>query len=83
MNELVSDKMMRSLTAETKPAFSKNEVTFMELCCTELTYKEMADKMFISPRTIDNYRESLFQKTNAKSRTGLVLYAIQNDIVKL
>jgi len=83
MNELVSDKMMRSLTAEAKPAFSKNEVTFMELCCTELTYKEMADKMFISPRTIDNYRESLFQKTNAKSRTGLVLYALQNDIVKL
>jgi len=39
--------------------------------------------MFISPRTVDNYREALFQKLNLKSRTGLVLYAIQNDLVKL
>ena len=38
--------------------------------------------MFVSPRTVDNYRESLFQKLTIKSRTGLVLYAIQNEIFK-
>jgi DNA-binding CsgD family transcriptional regulator len=38
--------------------------------------------MFISPRTVDNYREALFLKLNLKSRTGLVLYAIQNEIFK-
>ncbi len=84
INELVSGKMIRSISAaEHAPVFSKNEVTFLKLCCTELTYKEMADQMFISPRTIDNYREALFQKLNLKSRTGLVLYAIQHDMVKV
>ncbi|MDB5031569.1 response regulator transcription factor [Mucilaginibacter sp.] len=84
MNDLVSSKMVRSLTnTESVPVFSKNEAAFIELCCTELTYKEIADQMFISPRTVDNYREALFQKLNLKSRIGLVLYAIQNDMVKL
>lgn len=46
----------------------------------ELTYKEMADQMNISPRTIDNYRESLFTKLQSRSRTGLVLYAIKHRI---
>jgi DNA-binding NarL/FixJ family response regulator len=36
--------------------------------------------MFVSPRTVDNYREALFLKLNLKSRTGLVLYAIQNQV---
>jgi len=83
INELVSSKMVRSLTAETAPVFTKNEIGFLQLCCTELSYKEIADQLFVSPRTVDNYRDALFQKLNLKSRTGLVLYAIQNDIVKL
>jgi DNA-binding NarL/FixJ family response regulator len=83
INELVSGKMIRSITADSDPVFTANEVAFLKLCCTELTYKEIAHQMFISPRTIDNYREALFQKLNVKSRTGLVLYAIQNDVVKL
>jgi DNA-binding NarL/FixJ family response regulator len=83
INELVSGKLLRSVTdKETKPEFSKKELEFLKLCCSELTYKEMADKMFVSPRTIDNYRESLFQKLNLKSRTGLVLFAIQNEVFK-
>lgn len=81
INELVSGKLIRSLTAEEDGLdFTKKELEFLRLCCSELTYKEIADKMFVSPRTIDNYRESLFLKLNLKSRTGLVLYAIQNQI---
>ena len=81
INELVSGKLIRSLTAEEDGQdFTKKELEFLRLCCSELTYKEIADKMFVSPRTIDNYRESLFLKLNLKSRTGLVLYAIQNQI---
>jgi DNA-binding NarL/FixJ family response regulator len=81
INELVSGKLIRSLTAEEDSLdFSKKELEFLRLCCSELTYKEIADKMFVSPRTIDNYREALFLKLNLKSRTGLVLYAIQNQI---
>ena len=81
INDLVSGKLLRSVSdAEPAPGFSKKELEFLKLCCSELTYKEMADQLFISPRTVDNYREALFLKLNLKSRSGLVLYAIQNGI---
>jgi len=82
INEMVSGKLIRSVAGENATGFSNKELEFLKLCCSELTYKEIADKMFVSPRTVDNYRESLFQKLNMKTRTGLVLYAIQNEIFK-
>lgn len=83
INELVSGKLIRSVTnTDEKPDFSKNELEFLKLCCSELTYKEIAEQMYVSPRTVDNYRESLFLKLNLKSRTGLVLYAVQNEIFR-
>jgi DNA-binding NarL/FixJ family response regulator len=83
INEMVSGKLLRSVAdTEDLPDISKKELEFLKLSCSELTYKEIADQMFVSPRTVDNYRESLFLKLNLKSRTGLVLYAIQNGIVK-
>ena len=39
---------------------SERERTFITLCCSELTYKEIADKMEVSQRTVDGYRESVF-----------------------
>ncbi|MCJ8290876.1 MAG: response regulator transcription factor [Crocinitomicaceae bacterium] len=57
------------------------ELTFLKHCCSEMTYKEIAALMFLSPKTIDGYRASLFEKLEAKSRVGLVLYAIKNGIV--
>lgn len=81
LNEMVSGKMFRSLTAGGQPnGISDKETEFLKLCCSELTYKEIADQMHISPRTVDNYRESLFTKLGLKSRTGLVLYAIEHKI---
>lgn len=84
INELVSRKLMRSVKdGDGQPPLTEREREFMRLCCSELTYKEIADKMFVSPRTVDNYRESLFLKLNLRSRTGIVLYAIQMQIFKL
>lgn len=45
-----------------------------------MTYKEIADKMCLSPRSIDGYREGLFEKLGVKNRVGLVLYAIKHGI---
>ena len=59
------------------------EIFFLKLVCSELTYKEIAEKMFKSPRTIDGYRDDLFQKLNIKTRVGLVMYAIKNGIVSI
>ncbi|MBD1362392.1 response regulator transcription factor [Mucilaginibacter sp. ZT4R22] len=79
LNEMVSGKMFRSFNKADDAQISTKELEFMKWCCSELTYKEIADKMFVSPRTVDSYRESLFQKLNLKSRVGLVLYAIKNS----
>jgi two-component system invasion response regulator UvrY len=62
-------------------SLSDNEITFLKHSCSELTYKEIAKQMYISPRTIDNYRDSLFEKLQVKSRVGLAMYAIKNGIV--
>ncbi len=59
------------------------ETAFLKLVCTEFTYKEIADQMCLSPRTIDGYRDSLFEKLKVKTRVGLVLYAIRNGIVQI
>lgn len=62
---------------------SEREIEFLKLASTEMTYKEIAAKMRLSPRTIDGYREALFEKLNVKSRIGLVLFAIKKGFVQL
>ena len=57
------------------------EIEFLKYACTEMTYKEIAEKMHLSPRTIDGYRDILFEKLELKTRVGLVMYAIKNSIV--
>ncbi len=59
------------------------EKEFLQFACSEMTYNEIAGKMFLSPKTIDGYRDSLFEKSSVKSRVGLVMWAIKNRIVKV
>ena len=58
--------------------FTEREKELLQYICTEMTYKEIADKMFLSPKTIDGYRDDLFQKLSIKSRVGLAVYAMKN-----
>jgi DNA-binding NarL/FixJ family response regulator len=62
---------------------NEREIAFLKLACTEMTYNEIAAQMFLSPKTIDGYRNSLFEKLNIKSRVGLALYAVRNGFVEL
>lgn len=62
---------------------SEKEREFLRWVCTELSYKEIAGNMHISPRTADDYRQSLFGKLKVHSRVGLVMYAIKNGIVSI
>jgi two-component system, NarL family, invasion response regulator UvrY len=59
------------------------ELEFMKLVCTEWTYKEIADRMYLSPRTIDGYRDALFEKLNVRTRVGLAMYAVRSGIVSI
>ncbi|MEE9409127.1 MAG: response regulator transcription factor [Polaribacter sp.] len=81
----VTNLLMQSISGNGKNSitFKERELTFMKLACTELTYKEIADKMCLSPKTIDGYRDVLFTKLNVKNRVGLVMYAIKNKIYTL
>ena len=78
INQLEEDADMRNLSA-----LNEKEIQFLKLACTEMTYKEIADRMFLSPRTIDGYRDALFEKLHVKTRVGLVMYAIKNGIVQV
>jgi two-component system, NarL family, invasion response regulator UvrY len=90
-SEMVTGRLMRSISDmeeegnNTKKLLnlSAREIEFLKLVCTEMTYKEIADKMILSPRTIDGYRDALFEKLDIKTRTGLVIYAIKNGIVQI
>lgn len=58
----------------------EKEKEFIRLACSELTYREIADRMNVSPKTIDGYRDSVFVKLEIKSRVGLVLFALKHNI---
>lgn len=81
----VTTILMNSLSGNDVKEIEINdkERQFLKLSCTELTYKEIADQMNLSPKTIDNYRNSLFCKLNVKNRVGMVTYAIKNKIYTL
>jgi DNA-binding NarL/FixJ family response regulator len=88
-NELVSGKLIHAINKledsgseiNTLVNLNERETDFLRYACTEMTYKEIAEKMFVSPRTIDGYRDDLFEKLRVKTRVGLVMYAIRNGIV--
>ena len=57
------------------------ELEFLKLACSEFTYKEVAQKMSLNPRSVDNLRDQLFSKLDVKSRVGLAMVAIKSGIV--
>jgi DNA-binding NarL/FixJ family response regulator len=68
---------------EREKQLNNRELVFLDMVCSDKTYKEIASLMFLSPKTIDGYRATLFKKLNVKSRVGLALYAIKNGLVEI
>lgn len=88
LSEYVSGKLVSGLHQDmNEPVkeiiLNEKEKEFLRWTCTELAYKDIAGKMFVSPRTVDDYRQSLFNKLKVHSRVGLVMYAIRNGIVEV
>ncbi len=78
-----TSKVFMSLSNEAKPVANNIHITerekeFLQYSITEMSYKEIAEKMFCSPRTVESYRDSLFEKLGLKSRVGLAVYAMKN-----
>jgi DNA-binding NarL/FixJ family response regulator len=62
---------------------TEKEKEFLKYACTELTYKEIGEKMFCSPRTVESYRDSLFEKLGVHTRVALALYAVKTGLYEL
>lgn len=77
-----AEKVFASLGESTKSknniSISEREKEFLKYSITEMNYKEIAEKMFCSPRTVESYRDSLFEKLELKTRVGLAVYALKN-----
>lgn len=58
------------------------EKEILELICQEHTTQEIAEKLFLSVRTVDGHRNNLLEKTGARNTAGLVIYALRNDLFK-
>jgi DNA-binding NarL/FixJ family response regulator len=88
-NDMISRKVLNAVHQLTEPKnnistfanLSQREVEFLKFSCTELAYKEIADRMGVSVRTVEGYRDSLCEKLNLKTRIGLAMYAVKNSIV--
>lgn len=61
-------------------SITPREKEFLTYTVTEMSYKEIAEKMFCSPRTVESYRDSLFEKLELKTRVGLAVYTIKNGL---
>jgi len=88
LSEYISGKIISGLHKDVDrqedPVYlTDKEKDFLKLICSEITYKDIAAKMYVSPRTIDEYRNHLFEKLKVKSRIGLVMYAIRNGLVEV
>ena len=70
-----------------KPVFenpnklSKREIEILDLICRQYTAPEIAEKLFISIRTVEGHRNNILEKTGVRNTAGLVVYALANGIV--
>ncbi len=86
--KLISENLLQGNKTPVKSTFdnlylTRKEKEVLTLICAQYTTQEIADKLFISPRTVDGHRNNLLQKTNCKNTAGLVIFAIQNSIVDI
>lgn len=74
------EKLYRKLSSARSLMLSEKEMEFLRYCCLDLGYKEIAELMKVSVRTVDNYRNALFAKLNIRTRIGLTIYALKSGL---
>jgi len=60
---------------------STREIEILELICRQNSTAEISTKLCLSPRTVDGYRKQLLFKTSSKNVAGLVVFAIQHNMI--
>ncbi len=69
--------------APSEDSLSDREVEILLEVCRGLSNQEIADKLFISKRTVDKHRANILEKTGCKNTANLVVYAIKNHLVEI
>lgn len=64
-------------------ALTKREVEVLKLLCYQLTAKEIAEKLYVSKKTVETHKANLLQKTGARNIAGIIIYAAQNGFIKI
>lgn len=82
MMELVKKRTESSKSSENKIPLTPREIDILQLIVEEYTNQEIAEKLFISVRTVDAHRRNLLEKTGARNTAGLVRFAYENNLVK-
>ena len=62
-------------------SLNQRELDVLALICQEKTTQQIADELFLSPKTIEGYRKSLLQKTGTKNAAGMAIYAVKNGLI--
>lgn len=82
-SENMQHNMHKLMTQNTQDLFSEKELQFIKLACSDDTYREIAVKMSVSERSVDMYREKVFEKLGVNTRTGMALEAVRRKIYSL
>lgn len=83
-----SDKLVRMIASSgfnpnkkgLKPEFSDKEIFIIRMICQQLSNKEIADKLHLSKRTVEGYREKILEKIDARNTAGIVVYALKHKL---
>lgn len=81
VSELIINRFKEKQKIEKETAeLTKREKNILKLICKQYSNQEIADKLFISARTVESYRENLLRKTNSRNTAGLVVFAHKNQL---
>jgi DNA-binding NarL/FixJ family response regulator len=78
--KIISGLQKNVLQVQPKVDLTENELKFLKLLCQQLTYQEIAAQMFLSPKSMDDYRKKLTRKLGVKGKSGLIVYAMEHKI---
>jgi DNA-binding NarL/FixJ family response regulator len=81
MNLMLKHNRKKSSESNTKEQLTERETEILKLVCEEYTTAGIAEKLFISPRTVDTHRKNILEKTQCKTIVGLIKYAFENNII--
>lgn len=66
-----------------RPTLSEREISIIQFLCEGMSYKQIAKKLFISPRTVESHKQGIFKKLTLNNNAQLIKYAIKNGLTNL